>query len=127
MATQICPKFKVDSFNWKVDEDESPLTIWDCGNCNYRAFENETDERNCSNCGKKTESKLKDNKKEYWWCSNCSTTKEIKKTMSARIKRDIEKHKENNKRIVELAKRDVKKYKKDLYGNKENDNGKDSE
>jgi DNA-directed RNA polymerase subunit RPC12/RpoP len=78
MSTQICPNCKIDNFTWKVDEEESPLTIWDCGNCRYRAFENESDERNCSKCGKKTESKLKDNKKEYWWCSNCNTTEIIK-------------------------------------------------
>ena len=78
MATQICPNCKTDNFTWKIDEGESHLTIWDCGNCNYRAFENECDERNCSKCRKKTESKLMDNKKEYWWCSNCNTTEIIK-------------------------------------------------
>ena len=77
MATQTCPNCKIDYFNWQVNEEESPLTIWDCKNCQYRALEDESIERNCSNCGKKTESKLKDNKKEYWWCFNYNTTKEI--------------------------------------------------
>lgn len=78
MATQICPNCKKDNFSWIVDEEESHLTIWDCENCNYRAFENESDERNCSKCGKKTELKLVDDNKEYWWCTNCNTTEIIK-------------------------------------------------
>jgi len=76
MATQICPKCKVDDFTWTMDEEESPLTIWDCGNCNYRAFENESDERICSNCSKGTESKLRDSEKDYWWCFTCNTFKQ---------------------------------------------------
>ena len=127
MATQICPKCKVDSFNWKVDEEESPLTIWDCGNCQYRAFENESDERNCSKCGKKSESKLKDEIKEYWWCSCCNTTSEIKKSMSERIKRDIAKFDKENERIIKIAKEDTEKYKKDIYGGSKPDNGKPNE
>ena len=74
MATQNCPNCMIDNFTWKVDEEVSSLTIWDCGSCLYRAFEDESDERICSKCGKKTESKLKDSKKEYWWCSNCNST-----------------------------------------------------
>ena len=79
MAEQICPNCKVETFNWQVDDDVSPLTIWDCRNCNYRAFENQSDERNCLNCNKKIESKLQDDKKEYWWCSNCNTVEIIGK------------------------------------------------
>lgn len=78
MATQICPNCKIDSFTWKMDGEISSMTIWDCGNCQYRAFENESDERNCSTCQKKTELKLKDSEKEYWWCTNCNTTEIIK-------------------------------------------------
>ena len=78
MASQICPNCKKDSFSWKINEEESHLTIWDCENCQYLALENEFDERNCTKCGKKAESKLKDNKKEYWWCSNCNITELIK-------------------------------------------------
>jgi len=74
MATQICPNCNSDNFNWKVDEEESPLTIWDCENCQYRAFENESDERYCSICKLKSESKLIDSIKEYWWCSSCNKT-----------------------------------------------------
>jgi DNA-directed RNA polymerase subunit RPC12/RpoP len=78
MASQICPKCKYDSFYWKEDEEESPHIIWDCSKCGYRAFENESDEKNCSDCGKKVESKLNDLEKEYWWCSNCNKTELIK-------------------------------------------------
>jgi hypothetical protein len=80
MASQICPKCNEDNFYWKVDEDELPLAIWDCGNCHYRAFENEPDQRNCSKCGKNTESKLQDEEIEYWWCSTCNETELIKTT-----------------------------------------------
>ena len=78
MATQICPKCKKDSFTWSVNEEISDLAVWDCYKCYYQAFENESDERNCQNCGKKTESKLKDGEKEYLWCSNCNTIEIIK-------------------------------------------------
>jgi DNA-directed RNA polymerase subunit RPC12/RpoP len=78
MATQICPKCKKDSFTWSMDDEISDLTIWGCYKCFYQAHENEADERYCSKCGKKSESKLKDSEKEYWWCSNCNTTVIIK-------------------------------------------------
>ena len=78
MTKQICPNCKKSSFNWSIDEEISEFTIWFCYKCEYKAFENESDERNCSKCKKKTESKLKDDKKEYWWCSSCSTTETIK-------------------------------------------------
>ena len=72
MATQICPHCKEDSFTWSIDEEESPLTKWGCYSCGYIAFEDESLERLCSACHKKTESKLEDNLKKYWWCSNCN-------------------------------------------------------
>ncbi len=78
MATHICPKCNKDSFFWTVDEEISEFTIWGCHQCKYEAFENESDERNCKKCGKKTESKLKDSEKEYWWCSVCNNIKIIK-------------------------------------------------
>lgn len=78
MATQICPKCKKGSFTWSMDEEITELTIWGCYRCYYQAFEDESDKRNCQKCGKKTESKLKDDEKEYWWCSNCNTTEIIK-------------------------------------------------
>lgn len=74
MATQICPNCKADSFTWAIDEDVSELTIWFCSNCSYQVFENEYEESECSKCKSKTTSKLKDNLKEYWWCSNCNTS-----------------------------------------------------
>jgi len=78
MATQICPNCKKDSFTWSIDEEISELTIWGCYECEYQAFENESKERNCTKCSKKTESRLKDNEKEFWWCSTCNTIEIIK-------------------------------------------------
>ena len=71
MATQICPQCKSDSFTWHVD-DNSTMTTWSCSKCGYQALENESDERVCIHCGKKTETKLQDKNREYWWCSNCN-------------------------------------------------------
>jgi len=78
MATQIYPVFKEDRFTWIIDEEESKLAIWGCYKCHYEATENESNERNCSKCRKKTELKLRDHDKEYWWCSTCNTTEIIK-------------------------------------------------
>ncbi|GGD02779.1 hypothetical protein [Hyunsoonleella pacifica] len=78
MASLICPNCGEDSFTWSLDEEISELTIWNCYKCEYQAYENEKDERNCQNCERRTETKLKDNRKEYWWCSDCNSKSEIK-------------------------------------------------
>lgn len=72
MATQICPKCKEDAFTWCVDEDHLPLTKWGCYKCGYTAWEDETAERVCPICGKKSEMKLKDDTREFWQCCNCN-------------------------------------------------------
>ena len=79
MATQICPSCKKDSFTWSIDEVETRLTLWGCYQCGYEAFENESDERTCTKCGKGSQLKLKDTEKDYWWCPLCDTTELIKK------------------------------------------------
>jgi hypothetical protein len=71
MATQICPKCREDSFTWSMDDEISDLTIWGCYKCFYQAFENESEERTCSTCGNKSESKLQEKESEYWWCWTC--------------------------------------------------------
>ena len=78
MALQVCPNCKSESFTWRMDDEISDLTIWGCHECSYQAFEDEADERNCSKCGNISELKLKDDKKEYWWCWTCKTTELIK-------------------------------------------------
>jgi len=65
MATQICPSCQLDSFTWSIDEEESPLTKWGCYECGYIAFEDDSLERECSNCQKKIERKLEDTSKKY--------------------------------------------------------------
>ncbi len=77
MATQLCPKCQNNSFTWFVDDEKSNLTVWGCYQCNYEAYEDESLERICSNCNKKTESRLKDKDKEYWWCSSCNSVSKI--------------------------------------------------
>ena len=77
MATQICPNCQEDTFSWSIDEELSLLTLWHCYKCDYQAEEDESYERNCSKCGKQTESKLKDSLKDYWWCSTCNSSLEI--------------------------------------------------
>jgi hypothetical protein len=72
MAEQICPKCKQEAFNWTYDEDHTPHTFWKCGNCKYEAYEDESMERPCKDCGSKTESRLEDEQIKYWWCSRCN-------------------------------------------------------
>jgi len=74
MGVQLCPKCQNTSFTWSIDDDISESTIWRCYKCNYEAYENESDERKSSHCNQKTESKLKDNEKEYWWCFTCNAS-----------------------------------------------------
>ncbi len=71
MSTQICPKCKAGSFTWYLEE-ELELTTWGCSDCGYIAYEDESFERECSNCGKETESRLEDKEKKYWRCSTCN-------------------------------------------------------
>lgn len=71
MSTQTCPKCKEDSFTWSIEEDMQ-LTTWGCSECGYIAYEDELLERECSNCGKKTESRLEDKNTKYWWCCLCN-------------------------------------------------------
>lgn len=74
MALQICPNCRAEQFTWSIDEEESPLTKWACGHCGYQAYEDESFERVCNDCGKKVELKLDDGQKEYWWCCRCNKT-----------------------------------------------------
>jgi phage FluMu protein Com len=80
MATRICPNCKADSFTWTTDEQETYLTKWGCYECNYVAYEDESLEKECSACKKKTNIKLEDTSKKYWWCSNCNKITEIEMT-----------------------------------------------
>ncbi len=72
MSLQICPKCNRESFTWGII-DESGLTHWYCNNrdCKYHAVEDESLERVCRKCGHKSESNMKDDFKNYWWCSYC--------------------------------------------------------
>ena len=70
MALQNCPNCNEESFNWSVDEENSSLTRWAC-ECGYEAYKEESFERKCSSFQNETESKLKDDEKEYWWHSSC--------------------------------------------------------
>lgn len=78
MAEQICPKCKVQTITWSIDEEETPLTKWGCRNCGYVAYEDESLERICSYCGTKNEMRLDDGQNQYWWCCKCNTIKIIK-------------------------------------------------
>lgn len=71
MATQICPNCNADSFTWSLNEKNEKLTIWHCYICKYVAFEDESLERLCTHCNKKTKSYMQDEEKFYWWCSHC--------------------------------------------------------
>jgi hypothetical protein len=77
MALQICPNCKEQAFTWTYDEENTPPTSWAC-NCGYSARENESFIRECNACGTKTQSRLQDDSKTYWWCSSCNAVKLIK-------------------------------------------------
>lgn len=79
MALQICPNCKAQSFTWTYDDEETPHTSWGCGECRYSAQEDESFERECSSCNKKTECRLEDDVKIYWWCSSCNNVTLISK------------------------------------------------
>lgn len=72
MAEMICPRCKSETFSWSIDEGENPLTIWGCRECKYLAYEDESFERYCNACGEKTEMRLEDEQKKYWWCARCN-------------------------------------------------------
>jgi len=72
MALQICPNCKHESFLWTYDDESTPHTTWHCGHCHYDAREDEAQERICIDCGTKTETQLRDDEKQYWWCSQCN-------------------------------------------------------
>lgn len=72
MSVHKCPNCKDYGFVWKVDEDISALTIWDCCECGYRAFEDESFESECPDCNYLYRMLLKDEKSEYWWCLKCA-------------------------------------------------------
>jgi hypothetical protein len=72
MATQLCPKCNKDSFTWRVDDEISEITIWNCSNCSYEAFEDEYKEDSCNNC-EDAKIQLKDKNKLYWWCFTCNS------------------------------------------------------
>ncbi len=72
MAFAICPKCKQESFLWTAEGDPYEITTWHCSSCGYDATEDERLERECPDCDKKTQDRLKDDEKEYWWCSSCN-------------------------------------------------------
>ncbi len=77
MSALICPNCQKNAFTWHIDDDISQLTYWGCFKCHYGAYEDESFERECSKCKKKTESKLEDKIKLYWWCSTCNSVEII--------------------------------------------------
>ncbi len=74
MSLQNCPKCQNNSFTWKIDEEISQFTIWECTICNYQVFEDESLLTVCDSCKTKTKSYIIDNDKKFWWCSNCNST-----------------------------------------------------
>ena len=74
MAIQICPKCNQEGFMWTAEGEPYVITTWHCHKCNYDATEDERLERRCPDCRNKSQSRLKDDEKEYWWCCVCNTT-----------------------------------------------------
>lgn len=82
MATQICPNCKEDSFTWYMDDENGKeITMWGCYSCSYSACEeDESLQRNCSDCKTFSEMRLEDEVKIYWWCCRCNKIEIIEET-----------------------------------------------
>jgi hypothetical protein len=77
MALQICPKCKKLAFTWFIDEEQTPLTQWNC-ECGYYALEDEGKTRDCPACHvKKAYSYMSDDEGKYWWCYHCGKIEKI--------------------------------------------------
>lgn len=72
MALQICPQCQEVGITWSYDDERTPTTAWYCMYCEYTAYEDESYERVCADCGNKTELRLEDEEKIYWWCCRCN-------------------------------------------------------
>lgn len=77
MSLHKCPNCKEIGFNWFVDDEISTLTIWECWECDHRAFEDESKESPCPECDYPYRIYLKDENSTYWWCSDCESKIEI--------------------------------------------------
>ncbi len=71
MALTTYPKCKNDSWSWYIDEEVSEYTIWHCCICGYTAFEDESEETVCPECGQKLDMLLFDDNQKYRYCSQC--------------------------------------------------------
>ena len=55
-----------------VDEEESPLTQWNCSECGYKAMENEKQQKDCPVCkNAKYCVRLIESEGSYLWCHEC--------------------------------------------------------
>lgn len=73
MSLHKCPECRKFGFVWKVDYDISSLTIWDCWECGYTAFEDESLESFCTDCSYKYRIQLQVDDTKFWWCTECET------------------------------------------------------
>lgn len=73
MSLIRCPKCEQDGFTWSVDDEVSPLTMWNCSLCGYHAEEDESKEMACCNCGQKGAMLLDDGAECYRYCDVCAS------------------------------------------------------
>ncbi len=72
MTAHWCPKCQTKQLFWYIDEDESPLTQWNCGHCHYVCEEDEQKMTLCPACGKdKYYCWMIDEDRTYWYCFHC--------------------------------------------------------
>ncbi|MBC9912560.1 hypothetical protein [Chitinophaga varians] len=71
MGQITCPNCQDQAFTWSYDEENTPATTWNCSSCGYIAREDESFERECAGCRTKSEIRLEDDIKIYWYCHHC--------------------------------------------------------
>ena len=73
MSAHKCPNCNDYRFHWSVDEEVTPLTMWNCWECHYHALEDESLESECPDCHYPHRIRLEKEDTKYWWCTDCST------------------------------------------------------
>lgn len=71
MSVVLCPNCKGKGFYWSLDDDN--CTHWRCALCGFCADEDESKDKACAVCGKKSAVWLTHGGRAYYWCVLCGS------------------------------------------------------